>query len=328
MNCLAAASRAYGPQEEWALWGARHLLEELLPSPHHWMLYDRAALPAGRSWAQGRGATAPPNSFFQQSLAPFSLVLLTGAGEWNGPSLELLFGLLAKSRVPLMALGLSLPAGGRALSRTEVLSFKRYSSLVVARDPVTRNYFKQYGIEPPLLPCPSLFAGLKHVPEPREKRITFFLSGNLGEAWTRETCRRLEALRDEYDVTILCPTAESFMRFSLMFGKKAHYSYDATDYLGWMAGADVVVADHVVACTAANSVGRPAVLLEPRSEDPSARGQLPFVLPATQESLGNALAELVAKPLLAKTIETWRDKIRSEWLRVFPQTDSWVREAA
>lgn len=326
MNAIAATSRAFGPEEEWALLGARRLLAESFHAPLHWSLFDRAAIPSSLRWARGRAGATAPNSFFHQTLAPFSLVLVTGAGEWSGPSLELLYALLAKSRVPLLAMGLSVPAENRALTRTEALGLKRYTSLVVARDLDTKNYFKQYGLEPPVLPCPSLFAATQTSPEPQKKRVAFCLSPSRGEERFRSMCRQMETLREEFDVSILCPTVETFMRTAPMFGDRARYSYHADDYLSWFGEADVVVTDSIVAATAANSCARPALSLHPPS-DLTERERLPFVFPVTEETLSAQIAETLSKPH-AKSIEAWRHGVHADWLRALPHTDSWAREAA
>ncbi|MCB0419072.1 MAG: polysaccharide pyruvyl transferase family protein, partial [Bdellovibrionales bacterium] len=236
MNILAASSRQWHPEDEWILHGIQNLLQDVLAPPVNWVLFDKNP-DLLRADGMLRRRTLHSNSYHHQSLIPFSMAIIAGSATWHNRGFETFYHLVARSKIPLFALGLGLPEDARALNKDELHCFKRRSTVITARDIAAKNYFRQYGLDAAMLPCPSLFAAkAQPTATNAQPRIGFVIDDHQAkvspdhQTFLRELCRFIEHSSDSFDLQVFCPTVDEFMRFSSMFGERTHYSFEAREY--------------------------------------------------------------------------------------------------
>ncbi|MEZ4751389.1 MAG: polysaccharide pyruvyl transferase family protein [Bdellovibrionota bacterium] len=324
MNILAASSRQWHPEDEWILQGIQNLLQDVLAPPVNWVLFDKNP-DLLRSDGLMRRRTLHSNSYHHQSLIPFSMAIIGGSATWHNRGLETFYHLVARSKIPLFALGLGLPEEARALNKDELHCFKRRSTVITARDIAAKNYFRQYGLEAAMLPCPSLFAAkAQPVATNSQPRIGFVIDDHQAkvspnhQSFLRELCKFIEHSSDSYDLQVFCPTVDEFMRFSSMFGERTHYSFEAREYPKLLASADLIVTNNLTCAHLANSVGRIALFVSETAPNELEFAQLPFIRYATLESLSQQFEAIVGKTHTAAGIESWKHKIREQWRQVLP----------
>lgn len=326
MNIIAASSRQWHPEDEWIFQGIQNLLHDVLAPPVNWVLFDKNP-DLLRNDGHFRRRTLHSNSYHHQSLIPFSMAIIAGSTTWHNHSLESFYRLVARSKIPLFALGLGLPEEARALNKDELHCFKRRSTVITARDIAAKNYFRQYGLESAMLPCPSLFAArggaIANSPN-TQPRIGFIIDDHQTrvsaghQTFLRELCRFIEQSSDSFDLQVLCPTVDEFMRFSSMFGERTHYSFEARDYPKLLATTDLIVTNNLTCAHLANSVGRIALYVAETPPNELEFAQLPFIRYATLESLTTQFDAIVGKTHTASGIESWKQKIKNQWRQVLP----------
>lgn len=328
MNILIASSRQWHPEDEWIRAGIQNLISEVIEKEINWVIFDKNP-DLLRKDGFRRRRVLHSNSFHHQSVIPFSMAIIAGSNTWHNPSLSIFFRLVAKSKIPLFALGLGLPEDSRALSKDEMHCFKRRSTVITSRDIATKNYFHQYGLDSIMLPCPSLFSAEADHATPnlgteRKPKIGFVVddtqmkSALAHESFVRELCQFIEQCSDSYDLKVICPTVNEFMRFSPMFGERTLYSFEARDYTRFISNIDILVTNNLATAHLANAVGKISLFVSESAPNEMEFAQLPFIKPATLDSLTQKFQEIIGKTQLYEGIRIWKKKIREQWLHALP----------
>lgn len=327
MNILVAASRQLTPDHEWIFHGIRNLFEDAYSSKFNWALYDKNPDLLNLKGPRTHRLTLQSNSFHHQSLLPFSAVVLAGTSQWQGQEMEVLYGPLSKTDIPLFAVSLSLKKNPERLSAIEQNCFHRPGNLVTAKTQRTADWFRSQDIQNTLLPCASLFAAGNPKTELvarslSRSKIGFLIQAGTGsddeipESMVRRLCQSAARLARTHEIAIICPAMNDFMRFSTMFPEQVFYSYESRDYLNFIQTCDVVVTTTRELATIANSVFVPAVLLHEREEHLSEVASMPYVfeIPLLDfDELRGKIETVLNRRRLPAEIKEWKDSIRIKW---------------
>ncbi len=332
MNILVATSRAVHPAEEWALLGIRNLMEEAIASPIRWVTLDRELQRAQLKGDLGHQT----NTFRHQTLLPFQLAIVAGGTQWQSPHLNTFYSLISQSKLPLLTLGLGMPAEVKTLNNTLVKCFKRRSTGVTVRDIETKNYFRQHGIESTMLPCPSLFAS-SHPPASvsvaMKPKVGFLINSEHYPSrpqqaeFVREVTRFISSNSENYQIEIFCPTVQDFMRFAPQFGSRVFFSYEAQDYLQAISKVDMVVTNDLTGAHLANSVGKLALYLSEAPINELEFVPRPFIVPSQLTDLEAKFQKVAGKKLISEGIASWKRKMKVQWFLSLPKESAPLREA-
>ncbi len=326
MNVLVASSRQYTPEHEWIFLGIRNLMEGLTPKKLNWALYDKNPDLLRTDGQKTHRTKLESNSFRHETLLPFSAVVLAGTSQWHGREMELLFGCLTKSEVPLLALGMEMPEQPVHFSPAELVCFSRPHNVITAKDRATLQWLQRYDLNAQLLPCPTLFAS-KHGGLARPQlqsgnlKIAAILQhsqrpgARLNETTLRKLCQSVTRLSQDATVDVIAPTMDDFMRFSALFPEQIKYSYEASDYLELMENSDVVVTSSPGFAILANSLLKPAVLVVDSLGEAKA-APTPFIsLTETCNIRENIESALKNKNFVNECL-FWKEEIRRQWVQL------------
>lgn len=324
MNLLVASARQFTPEHEWMLMGIRYLVEERFSYRFNWVLYDRNPDLMQTQGPKTQRPRLKSNSFRHETLLPFSGVVLAGPSQWNGQQMEVLYGALAKSKLPVLGMGLSGGKNQSELSALEIGCLSRAGNVLTVQDRGTQDWLQQQKLMSHLLACPSLFCSrvqeITHHFETSRPKIGVVIHDSqrpespLNESEVRRLCQGIGQLSKKYEVQVICPTVDDFMRFSTMFRNQTKYSFDPLDYLGILEECTAIVTAHPIVASSANSLLKPVALIGETGANESAN--LPFRVPTSLEHLTETVASLINNRELPRVIDEWKADEESRWLKV------------
>jgi hypothetical protein len=321
MNILISSSRMLSPIDEWCLMGTKRLIEYAHGSNHQWIIFDKSlSLPPSLTRERKQGH----NTFHHQVLGPIQVAALTGADGWSGPEMEGFYRALARTELPLWAMGLELPKTAMPFSDAELSCFSRPAALISVTNEISKEWLRRFDLEAALMCPPIVFAydspgNRRQLSRGARPKIAWVLQDRrhpdlVPEKLIRQSVRQVQRLSEDFEIEKLCLTTDDFMRFGVLFKGQVKYSYEAREYLDVFLNSDLIVTSNTHVALAANSCEKPAILLTLEKMEPDPHK--PFIFPCSPLSIAEGIGEALAVPNINSHIASWKDEKREEWQKL------------
>ena len=318
---LVSSTRQWNPGDEFILLGVQNLLGEVLGGDVNWLLYNRNPDLYVSAWAEPthrKGFWS--NAFPCDDFAGLDLAVVAGTTGWLGKPMMSFYGLVREYAIPLVMLGVGCVDAAVTLSQDELYCFRELAEVIAVRDRFASATFSSLNVAHRLLPCPALFAARQEQFSTGVRKVAFILQtdktlnkGVPTELKNASLAAAIDAARRKLDVEIVCFYRDEAAEFISKEVLPVRYSYNSYDYLATLRGYDVIVSTRLHGAILANSLGKPAVLLnrDPRCE--GAAALFPFIFLSNPESVGARLEEIDIDAV-NKQLPPWKAKIRQEYL--------------
>ncbi len=319
LNIVCATTRQWNPGDEWIAAGIRRLLRAALAGREaNWILYDRSPGGFTTPWVspertQGRLG----NAYSAEALLQADLVIAAGTPEWHGPHMRSLFE--RHSGTPWLVLGAGTGEGPLELDPQEVEVLRQ--ALVTVRDPDTAAELHRYGVDAHLLPCPALFCAELEVPPRRLRRVAVVLQSDrvvnqrISPELKSELLRLVDQLALRWDVAIVCNYIDEFQEFSNDASVPVHYHYDSAEYAEILSAFDLVISSRLHSGILANSLLKPAVVVNPSRRVRSAAKVLPYLF-CCEASAVIPRIEAIPFQETVRQLFNWKRRIASDYDKV------------
>lgn len=316
-----SSTRQWNPGDEFILIGVRNLLKETLKDHQiNWVLYDRNPdlfvdgfnnpVYKDRIWG---------NSFSNRDPECLDLALIAGTPEWMGLPLKGFYRTVIDGRLPLVMLGVGYIDAPITFTEDEVYCFRNQLRVVTARDKYASRVLNEADIHHEILPCPALFASTHETNPVNIKKLGFIIQTNktmnqsVPEELSQACANIVKRLRDKgFTVDLICHYIDEFVDFSRTLAP-VRYSYDARDYIDMLDNYDLVISTRLHGAILANSLGKPAILLN--SSDSRCRGAaslFPFIYMSTPDTVIDDIRYINLTNM--KDLMDWKAQIKDRYL--------------
>ena len=323
MNILVSSTRQWNPGDEFILIGVRNLMEEIFKEQWiNWILYDRnpdlfvdvLSQPIHKEKIWG-------NSFHHDDSQCLDMALIAGTPEWMSLPMQRFYKALREGHLPLVILGAGYIDTPIAFSEDELYCFHHLLKMVTVRDEYAFRAFQEIGITPEILPCPALFASLSEKIPSGIKKIGFIIqtsktmNQSISEELSHASAHTVKRLRDKgFEVDVVCHYIDEFLKFGRTLSP-VRYSYDSRDYIDILSHYDLVISTRLHGTILANSLGKPAILLN--SSDPRCRSTaslFPFISISNPETVMEEIDKIDLSNL--NKLVSWKAQIKERYLRI------------
>lgn len=327
LNVLCCSTRQWNPGDEWIALGIRNLFKRLFTAcAVNWILYDRSPDCFERPWESSTrrerlaGDSSPPRNDF----VPADLVIAAGTPEWIGPYFKSLLDLQFASQVPWLFLGIDHGYSTLKLTPVEFAVLSR--ALVIVRGELAHHALRTVGVNSFMLPCPSLFASDWEHPCRQLRSIGVVIQRDhvINQSIFTDLKGRMTdlvtGLAARYEVQIVCNYIDEFLEFSAILPGRVLYSYDSSDYIGILSRCDAVVATRLDSAFLANSMCKPAIVINSSPRISSAAALYPYAILSSPEAVLENLKRIHVDSFVRRLLN-WKRlteelylKIMSGWL--------------
>jgi hypothetical protein len=317
LDIVCASTRQWNPGDEWIAAGIHRLFENVLAGrTTNWILYDRSPDAFVSPWrSPERRAEWMGNSYSGQREFQPDLLIAAGTPEWRGPHLQRLFDRHADGN--WMFLGIGSGEGPLELGAEESILRR---SLVTARDPDLAHQFEARGIHCTALPCPALFAAACETPPRQLRRLAVVLQNDrvenqrIDSALKRSMNELLPLLAERWEVEIVCNYIDEFLEFRAA-SVPIRYHYDSAAYEAILSGFDFVITTRLHSGILANSLMKPAVIVNPSRRVRAASRLLPFLYPCEAREVIAAIDALDLQATV-RQLFNWKRRTASDYERI------------
>jgi len=325
VNILIASTRQWNPGDEFIAMGVRNLIKAVLKNRKiNWILYDRNpdlfldgfSKPIHRPqiWT---------NAFNNGPATCIDLALVAGTPEWFGLPMIKFYKAIKQSDIPLILLGVGYIDKGISFSHDELYCFKKLLKLAIVRDEYASRALKEIGVRHEVLPCPALFTTAVSITRKKRKRqhrrIAFVIQTNrtinqsIPEELVHASIWEVKRLREHgFKVDVICHYIDEFAEFSRSLAP-IRYSYDSSDYPSIFADYDLVISTRLHGAIIANSLGKPAILLNADSRSTGAAKLFPFIHVTAPNDLLSQVDKVVNLPI--HKLMKWKSKIKAQYIK-------------
>lgn len=319
LNVLCATTRQWNPGDEWIAAGIRKLMSAVLPGRAiNWILYDRSPMAFVSPWISSERSKAwLGNSYWGQGTLEPDLIITAGTPEWAGPHLQTLFERHANAKWLFLGIG-----GGEA--PPQLHGYERDvlgRAFIVTRDLTTAEALRASGIECRTMPCPALFAADTEASPRQLHRIAVVLQGDRvpNQAVSSELKAGLEALiprlSERWDVDVVCNYIDEFLEYSRTLTVSVRYHYDAAEYERVLFDYDLVVTSRLHSAILANSLLKPAIVVNPSKRIESAVALFPHIERCGAEDVIARMEAMDFQPSV-RQLFNWKRRTEDEYLRL------------
>jgi hypothetical protein len=322
MNILVSSTRQWNAGDEFIRFGVLNLFDEIIKDRRiNWILYDRNPdLNTDGFRNRVHRDEILGNSFHGHDPHAFDMAVIAGTPEWFGPPMEPFYEAVKAASLPLLILGAGYIDAPIVFSDDELYCLKRLSKVIITRDEYASRALKEAGIDHHLLPCPALFASRQEQISADMGRIGFIIqsSKTVNQLIPSDlTARCIEAVRllrsEGYQIDVLCHYIDEFAEFARTLSP-VRYSYDARDYIDIVEDYDIIISTRLHGAILANSLGRPAILLNDDSRCSGSASLFPFIYPSKVDEIRQKIASLDMNHL--KTLPAWKAQIKTQYLDI------------
>lgn len=324
LNILVSSSRQWNPGDEFILNGVQNLLNEVIYHPSNWVLYDRNPdlFENPNSYRKHRNGIQS-NSFHHKSLKGFDMVVIAGTPEWHGLPTQSLYSLLRQQKIPIIILGVGFIDAIIEFSEDELYCFRKCAKIITTRDIYASNAFTSYKIPHVILPCPALFAANNVNNIQQQKRLGIIIQSDYGSL--HKISKELmdsgisiaKTMKNKgYDVEFICFYIDEFINFiSRHFPFPIRYSYDSNDYINILHEYDIIISTRLHGAILANSLCKPAFLINKDSRCTSTASFFPYIYQADSENIP-AIIERIGENNLNLEIADWKESVRNKYFEL------------
>ncbi|HYP14527.1 MAG TPA: polysaccharide pyruvyl transferase family protein, partial [Bryobacteraceae bacterium] len=311
LHILCCSTRQWNPGDEWIALGVRELFARIYDyRPLNWILYDRSPDSFVEPWeCPSRRPGLLGNSYQPQAGGEvFHLAIAAGTPEWRGPHFESVFR--STRPTPWMFLGVDHVHDEPIQPTDEELSILRTAS-VVTRGALGAEALSRLGVSSHTLPCPSLFAAKWERPTRQLARVGVVLQSDAIQNQSVPTplktasIRLVRDLNKHYQVTVFCNYIDEFRAFRSTLDVPVRYSYDSAEYMDMMSDCDVIVSTRLHSAFLANSLLKPAIVMNDSSRVQSAAALYPYVFPLEPQTVLPFLQQLDVQ-LVGRQLFNWK----------------------
>ena len=325
LNILFSSTRQWNPGDEFIFFGIRHLFEEIIRDRKiNWVLYDRNPdLNINGFTDRTHKENIWGNSFHQGDPGSINIALIAGTPEWFDLPLTNFYRAVQNEQWPLFLIGLGYIDAPINFSENELYCLKNLSKVITARDEYASRELAKEGIPSELLPCPALFALSTEIIPTKIRRIGFILQTGkttnqlIPQALTETCINTIKKLRMAgRQVDVICHYIDEFTEFSRTLSP-VRYSYDARDYIEILADYDLIISTRLHGAILANSVGKPAILLnvnDSRCNGAAALFPCIYSAPPDYDILINLIDSLRVSHW--KRLPQWKADMKSQYLNI------------
>lgn len=282
-NVLASSTRQWNPGDEFILFGIKRLFSQIGSDIEwNWELYDRNPDLFIKPWHSSEQKTGLfSNSFHCESISGFDLIVMAGTPEWIGPHLKRLYELIIDTPKPCLLLGIGYPNAQISFSPNEVKVLS--NAFITTRDQHALKELEKIGIPSRMLACPALFSSSIEDPPQSLTRVGMVIQSDrtINQMISSELKIQMMNLLDElekvYQVDIICNYVDEFHEIMNLKKYRVRYEYDASCYEHIIRNYDIVVSTRLHAAILANSVLKPAIIINTDTRVDGAVGNFPFI---------------------------------------------------
>lgn len=327
MNILISSTRQWNPGDEFILIGVRNLIQGVLKKHRiNWVLYDRNPdlfidgfsnpLHKEKIWS---------NTFSHQKKCKcIDLAVIAGTPEWFGLPMKGFYNAVRAESIPLVLLGVGYIDASISFSEDELFCMRNLLRVATTRDEYASRALRNVGITHKLLPCPALFAS-EHENVPHMiKKIGFVIQTNktinqsIPEELIHASIYIIRQLRKKgFIIETICNYIDEFCEFANSL-KPVRYSYEALDYIETVNEYDLIITTRLHAAILANSLGKPAILLNNDSRCIGAVKQFPYIFLTMPDNIFRKIENIKLESL--KNISFWKSQIKKEYYSLLRPT--------
>jgi len=306
--------------------GVRNLLEEAMGGhPINWILYDRNPdlfvdgfnnpVHKGKIWSNVFNIHHDPRCI--------DLAVVAGTPEWSGLPLKGFYQTVKKGNIPLILIGVGYIDAPIHFNDDEIYCFRKLLKTAIVRDEYASLALNKIGISHTILPCPALFSSLKETVPAGLRKIGFTIQSNMTENQsvsieTSYACANtVNKLREKgFIVDVICHYIDEFIEFAINLAP-VRYSYDASDYLVILDNYDLIISTRLHSAILANSLGKPAMLVNSDSRCTGAASQFPFIYNSTPETIIDDISTFTMKDM--NGLIQWKAEIKDKYLLILTE---------
>jgi hypothetical protein len=322
LNILISSTRQWNPGDEFILLGVRNLLNEAINKPINWVLYDRNPDLFVDGWNNAlHKELFWTNAFSRRNFVPFDLAVIAGTPEWFGKPMVSFYETVRKYEIPLIIIGAGYYSDAPIdFSEDEKYCLNKLSKIITVRDNYASKVFSNMNLPHLILPGPALFASPDHFYPTSAERIGFILqtdetpphsiTSSLKDAGIKAA---IDGQKNGFDVEIVCFYIDELAELIQKEITQVRYSYASIDYLSILKSYDVIVSTRLHGAILANSLGKPAFLL---NKDPRCKGSaelFPFIFMEHPENVVTKLKKIDVAAV-GKGLQQWRERTKSEYM--------------
>jgi polysaccharide pyruvyl transferase WcaK-like protein len=244
--------------------------------------------------------------------------VLAGTPEWFDLPLINFYAVVKDACLPLFLMGVGYIDAPISFRPDELYCLRNLAKIIITRDEYAARALQEAGVSSHILPCPALFASLPDKSPPEIKRIGFIiqasktLNQSIPQDLTDSCVHAVNTLRsDGWHVDVICHYIDEFTQYCRSLSP-VRYSYDARDYIGIINDYDLIVSTRLHGAVLANSLGRPAILLNNDARCRGAASLFPFIYPSTPEGICDQIASLKINEV--KKLPSWKAHIKEKYL--------------
>jgi hypothetical protein len=283
----------------------------------NWILYDRSPDCFVSPWeSPSRRPGLLGNSFQPDGVAKlFDLAIAAGTPEWRGPHFAPVF--VATASTPWMFLGVDHVHEAEISPTAEEIGIWS-TAAIVTRGSVGTEALARIGIQAQTMPCPSLFAAEWEQPSRALSTVGVIVQNDsvvnqsIPEDLKQETIRLIGDLRERYQVVAISNYINEFQELCGKLDVPVRYSYDSTEYAAIMSGCDVIVSTRLHSAFLANSLLKPAIVVNPNVRVLSATELYPHVLVRETKQVLECLRELDIDTTV-RDLFNWKRMVESQY---------------
>ncbi len=246
------------------------------------------------------------------------LIVAGGTPEWIGPHFESLMMLPDAASKPWFFLGIDHihPEFSPTAQEVQILS----RAFITARGRLAFDALKTIGLVVPILPCPSLFASPWEHPVRAINSVGVVIQNDcilnqcVSTELKRQTLTLVQDLAARFQTRIICNYIDEFMELlRLPTDVAIHYSYDSADYFKLVAQCDLIVTTRLHSALLANSLVKPAIVVNRDPRVLSAIDPCPYIFAADPKDVLKQLNVMDAGTI-GRNLFNWKRNIEQHYI--------------